>query len=677
MPQDEVPREAAVSAAPQTQGLLLVLAPSPIALAASSDAIAGSWRLAAVVLSTLLFIIAATLIRKRADLARACAFGAMLAVLAAAIPSLVHSPQAALLAWIAAVSVAFAITRSPRRRPGPRAGRARFPGGHLRTRWAAASALALFVLIGLQATPPTRLIIAPLLASLGIVSAVALHWAWHAWRDRLASLRTYALAATAVLLAPSAAAAASTEWFHPVGIALTAVMLALTSVAPAGREPVSWWEPLLGHPARLLLTTFLGLCAIGTAALLLPGTTTSGSISFSSAAFTAVSATCVTGLIVLDTPNDFTLFGQACILVLIQLGGLGIMSISTVALHSLGRRLSLRQERILSSMHGDHEISLVESLRRVLRVTFFAEAAGAAILFTLFITSGDPWPDAAWRAVFTAVSAFCNAGFALQSDSLVGYAGQPLVLHVVAVLIVLGGMAPAVSVAFFRRRSGGTLDTTARIVLWMTAGLLAAGAVAVLTLEWSNTLGELSVADRLHNAWFQSVTLRTAGFNSIDIGSVSAPALLVMLVFMFIGGSPGGTAGGVKTTTIAVLGLAMWTSIAGRREVVTGRRWLPPALLYRAIAIVGSGILVWIVVVMALLITQPISERDVVFEATSALGTVGLSTGATAALDDVGRAIIIAAMFLGRVGPLTLFLLLGSDGAPAGIRYPEGRIPLT
>lgn len=460
-----------------------------------------------------------------------------------------------------------------------------------------------------------------------------------------------------------------------VASAIDLAVLSRYRAKVAGEE--KWWGALLNHPARILATTFFSLCVAGTVLLSFPVATKDGSIEMVDAVFTAVSAVCVTGLVVLDTPHDFTLFGQGCILLLIQLGGLGIMSVTTVALHAMGQRLSLRQERLMTSMTDTSREDLIHSLSTILRFTFIAEVVGALTLSTLFIAAGDAPATGLWRGVFTAISAFCNAGFALQSDSLIPYQSNPLVLHAVAALIIFGGMAPATSLVVPRWLAGKPVPLPARIALTTTVALLAAGTFFIMSFEWNGTLSGLSRMDKIHNAWFQSATLRTAGFNSVDIAAIAGPTFMLMIVFMFIGGSPGGTAGGVKTTTIGILAMTFWTSIANRNEVVVQSRRISARTIYRAVTVVVSGVAIWFLVVLMLEVTQQISSRDLVFEATSAIGTVGLSTGATAQLDEMGKVIVGIAMFIGRIGPATLFMLLSSEQPVSDTRYPETTISIT
>ena len=437
------------------------------------------------------------------------------------------------------------------------------------------------------------------------------------------------------------------------------------------------WEILINHPARILLSTFFALCVLGIVLLSLPIATSTGAIHLVDAAFTSVSAVCVTGLIVLDTPHDFTLFGQFFILLLIQLGGLGIMSITTVALHAMGRRLSLKQERLLTSMTDTDHKDLLYSLRTILKVTFVAEVCGASLLTMLFVHAGETLGQAFWRGLFTSISAFCNAGFALQSDNLLPYQNNPFILHVVSTLILFGGLAPATTLIVPRWLRGKPISIPARIALTTTTVLLVSGTFFILAFEWNGVLAGLSFIDKIHNAWFQSVTLRTAGFNSVDIALVTNPTFMVMLVLMFIGGSPGGTAGGIKTITIGILAMTFWAKITNRNDIIIHNRRVRSATIFQAITIVASGMIVWFTVVLMLEITQQISVRDIIFEATSAIGTVGLSTGATPLLDEIGKIILMVAMFVGRIGPMTLFMLLSNDQVITKSRSPHAKIPLT
>ncbi|MGE0792029.1 MAG: TrkH family potassium uptake protein [Sandaracinaceae bacterium] len=460
---------------------------------------------------------------------------------------------------------------------------------------------------------------------------------------------------------------------------------------------------LFAHPARVLVVTFAALCGLGAVSLALPASGAAGtSVGFLDAAFTSVSAVCVTGLAVLDTPNDFSAFGQAAIALLIQVGGLGIMTFYTVALAVMGRRLSLRHERALAgALNIEERDRLVVSVRTIFLVTGVAELVGALVLFARFamtkgacaVTSAcvagatcvdgacvDSIGQAAWRAAFTSISAFCNAGFALQSDSLVAYQSDPVVLHTVGALIVLGGLSPPAVVLIPRWLRGERLPFQVSLIVWSSLALLVSGALAYGLMEWTASLAELEWFDRLGNAWFQSVTLRTAGFNSVDLAATRPATQALMTVFMFIGGSPGSTAGGVKTTTIAILILTVAAALRGQDDATAFGRRVGRRTVYKAAAVMTVGSIMVFVALIGIELTQAIEPQVAVFEVVSALGTVGLSLGATGQLDEVGKVIIIVCMFAGRVGPLTLFLFLSErprndrDVAQEEIEYLEAEV---
>jgi trk system potassium uptake protein TrkH len=238
-------------------------------------------------------------------------------------------------------------------------------------------------------------------------------------------------------------------------------------------------------------------------------------------------------------------------------------------------------------------------------------------------------------------------------------------------------MAPATSLLIPSWLTGKRVPIPAKISLVTSAALLLIGTFCVLAFEWTGVLSGLSIADKIQNAWFQSVTLRTAGFNSVDIGHISSSTFLIMILFMFIGGSPGGTAGGVKTTTIGILAMTFWSNIANKDEIIAQNRRIHSSTIYRAVTVVVAGFALWFLVVLMLETTQQISTRDLLFEATSAIGTVGLSTGATSMLDEIGKVIIILAMFAGRIGPVTLFMLLSNEQPVSDTRYPIESVSIT
>lgn len=500
---------------------------------------------------------------------------------------------------------------------------------------------------------------------LAFAAVFALRWGFCVRGERPRALLFVgsATAAAALILPVSPVLA------HLLFAAVTLVVIPSASDGALTRVVVG---TVIRHPAGPLVTSFLALCGAGALLLHIPAASTvEGGISSIDALFTAVSAVCVTGLIVLDTPNDFTFLGQAIILLFIQLGALGIMTYSAAVIIALGRRLRLRDESLIASSlsAGDHT-QLPAMVKQLMRFTFATEAIGAALLAALFRSQGDSPLEAVWRGVFTSISAFCNAGFALQTDNLIPYQQEPLILHTVGVLIVLGGLSPAAALAIPGVLRGEERRAQIYLILSVSAVLLIAGFFFIAAVEWNASLASLSWADRLHNAWFQSVTLRTAGFNSIPFDSLRPATLLIMMISMFIGGSPGGTAGGIKTTTAAILFLSIAVAIRGTKEIAVFGRRISTTTVDRAAAIVTVGALTVFVTILALLLTQAMPASEAVFESVSALGTVGLSLGGTARLDAVGKLIIAFAMFAGRVGPLSMFAFLATRETSGSVQHP-------
>lgn len=657
------------------QGILLVIAPVPLLFAwLHADApFPHAWRIAAAAAAYLACITCSAVMFKRPPIGKLFGWLSLAGCFAAAFPLIKSNPFAALAALVGIIGAGYtlhdAFVMDHRKK------RSRVTDIVLqRARW---GAVALLAVVGLaMAAGETSVIVRQgvILTSTMTSQILFVFWSWR----RYASKATVFLSCCSIffLIILLLSLKTGLMWLWAVfGGVLTIFLL------PAPRSTSErhgyWWDLLLSQPARILFTTFLSLCILGVLLLTIPTATTTGKIDLIDAAFTSVSAVCVTGLTVLDTPHDFTPIGQGFILLLIQLGGLGIMSIATVALHAIGRRISLRQERMLSTMTGAEQHDLIASLFTILKFTFVAESVGAVLLTAIFHSCGDPFGQAAWRGLFTAVSAFCNAGFALQSDSLAAYQKAPFVLHIVATLIIFGGIAPATSLLFPHWIAGRRIPVAPRIELVATATLLISGTIFMAAYEWNGALHGLSIFDKLHNAWFQSSTLRTAGFNSVKIANVAGPTFLVMICFMFVGGSPGGTAGGVKTTTISIVVLTFWANITRQNEVVIQNRRIPSAAIYRAITILASGACMWFAVVLMLEATQQIPARDIIFEATSAIGTVGLTTGATARLDEIGKIIVMIAMFAGRIGPMTLFMLLNEDTAVSASGCLDAKINVT
>jgi trk system potassium uptake protein len=459
-----------------------------------------------------------------------------------------------------------------------------------------------------------------------------------------------------------------------LGVAQAVLLLVALRSGPLFNELVAQF---IRRPALLVLSTFAAVAACGAMLLTFPAAATGVRLGPLDALFTSVSATCVTGLIVVDTPTAFSVFGEVIILVLIQIGGLGMMVLSTFATVILGGRLTLRGEQALGHMlelkTPGHAYRLV---RFIVAATLATEAVGAALLSFAFYQHGLEPAEAVWRGVFHSVSAFCNAGFALQPDSIVMFGSDTFALAVHACLIVLGGLGFVVLAwlwSRYVRRIPGRAPVQVRVVLWLSAMLLIAGALVYGLLEWNASLAGLSTYEKLLNAAFQSVTMRTAGFNSVDLTLMRPASILLMLGFMFIGASPGGTGGGIKVTTVAVLAAAVPEVIGLRGGATLFGRSVPAVTLQRAATIAVVATATAGLSLFLLLITEDAPFIVLAFEVISALGTVGLSLGVTGSLSAMGKAVIIATMFIGRVGPLTLALALGSQSKPA-IAFPETRI---
>lgn len=446
------------------------------------------------------------------------------------------------------------------------------------------------------------------------------------------------------------------------------------------------WRRL--SPAQLFVLSFAGVIALGTVGFqVIPGLYAGPPLDWLDSLFTATSAVCVTGLIVQDTATWFTPLGQAYVLVLIQLGGLGVITFATWIMVALGQRISVRQESLSLDPDSPTTVDPRGLVRDVIRFTVIMELSGAVLLWALFVPRFG-FGAAAWHAVFHAVSAFCNAGFSTLSDSLVSFRTHPAVLGVIMTLIVVGGLGflamselqrvardrPGSLFASVSGRRPGQLTVHTRLVLASTAILVVSGWMLFAVLEWNGVLAVLGPFDRLANSLFMSVTARTAGFNTVDYELVSDGANFLTILLMAIGGSPGSTAGGLKTTTIALLVLLAVARLRGRENVTIASRTVPHATVQRA---VGLAVLVFAVLTLAVFLLSTV-ETDIIahagpsgrflavmFEAASALNTVGLTMGVTDELSTLGRWVTVLLMFVGRVGPLTFVAAL-SRPARAG-----------
>lgn len=446
------------------------------------------------------------------------------------------------------------------------------------------------------------------------------------------------------------------------------------------------WKQKAIRPERVMAAGFLALIVAGGLLLSLPiATEDRQSIGLFNGLFTATSAVCVTGLVVVDTGPTFSLFGQCVLMALIQTGGLGFMIFATLVMLALGRRVSLRDRMMIrESMNATTLSGLIRLTLWYGGLALGIELIGAALLSIRFVPALG-WGRGIYYGVFHSISAFCNAGFDLFGNyaSLTGFAQDPLVVLTIAMLIILGGLG--FSVLFEAVHCMGAprrLSLHTRLVLGMTLLLLVVGTLFYLALEWNNpaTLGAegMGIGGKVMNAFFQSVTMRTAGFNTVDLAGMREASKLMSVILMFIGASPASTGGGVKTTTVSLLILLVLSVIRGQDEVNVMKRRLPADLMRRALVILVISLVVVLVGTMVLTVAEREEKDflDLLFEGMSAFGTVGVSAAGTPTLSPVSKATLIPMMYLGRVGPLTLALALAhkSTATQKHLRYPEEKI---
>ncbi|MDW7670203.1 MAG: TrkH family potassium uptake protein [Bacillota bacterium] len=435
-------------------------------------------------------------------------------------------------------------------------------------------------------------------------------------------------------------------------------------------------------PARILVLGFAGAIFIGTILLILPAASLDNqSVGFVNALFTATSAVCVTGLVVVDTGTHWTIFGKTVIGLLIQIGGIGFMTMATLFAVILGKRITLRERLVIQQAVGQTTLSgVVRFSLYMLALTFTLELLGALILSLRFVPEYGMATGLGY-AVFHAVSAFCNAGFDLIGNglSLTPYVNDPLVTLTIGMLIIFGGLGFTVILDLVSHYKTRRYALHTQLVLVMTGFLLAVGTGIYLLLEWNNpaTLGELPLFSKILAGFFQSLTTRTAGFNTIDTGSLTAASKLWTVVLMFIGGSPASTAGGIKTVTFGVMLIMAFSVIQGKENVEIFQRKIPYDIVNRAITILVIGINMLVAITMLMAILEPnFMFLDILFEVASAFGTVGLSTGITPLLGIPARLLLIFTMFTGRVGTLTIAFALASRQSQYKnlVHYPHERI---
>ena len=435
-------------------------------------------------------------------------------------------------------------------------------------------------------------------------------------------------------------------------------------------------------PNRLFVASFASVILSGGILLWFPFSATQDHLRFVDALFTSTSAVCVTGLVVVDTGKDLSILGQVITLLLIQVGGLGIITFSTVFFVLMGRGISFKGQEIVQStfLHTPRR-DFMAIAKAVLVFTLITEAGGALLLFARF-SQKVAFETALYQSLYHAISAFNNAGFSLFSDNLVGYQGDLIVNLAIMGLIVHGGIGFIVQYEVLGRlrRKQKKLSVHTKVVLFSTTILIASGAFLFYLFERNHIIKDVPTLTKLLTSLFQSVTPRTAGFNTVDIGALANPTILLLLILMFIGASPGSTGGGVKTTSAALLVMLIWNRLKGNLDVNMFNRTVPREIVSRSVSIIFASIFSVAIIWSVLLIAGggnllPLESRrffvEYLFDTVSAFGTVGLSMGITPKLNDLQKYALILMMFAGRVGPLTLAFSLSRSTERIGVTYAE------
>ncbi|MGO4496614.1 TrkH family potassium uptake protein [Paenibacillus sp. 2RAB27] len=438
-------------------------------------------------------------------------------------------------------------------------------------------------------------------------------------------------------------------------------------------------------PPQILVLGFAVIIFIGAGLLTLPLSSATGhSIPFIDAFFTAVSATCVTGLVVVDTGSAYTMFGQIVIVSLIQVGGLGFMTMATLVAFAFRKKITLKERLVLQEAFNQGSMEgIVRLIRKVIIYSLSIEAI-AAVIFTIRFSFDFGFTRGLYYGIWHAVSMFNNAGFDLFGTvdapfvSLTGYVGDFVVNFVAMMLIILGGIGFIVISDLMEFRNKRKLSLHSKVVLSMSGLLLLVGAVGIFIFEFTNirTLGSLDFGAKVLGSFFQSVTARTAGANTVDIGALRQASQFLLIILMFIGASPGSTGGGIKTTTFTILISAIITMVRGKEDIVIYRYRLAKDRILKAITLSMMALFLVIIVTMILSTTQDSSFIKILFEVTSAFGTVGLSMGLTPELTTFGKVLICITMFAGRLGTITLAYALQPKQEKELFRYPEGKITI-
>lgn len=434
----------------------------------------------------------------------------------------------------------------------------------------------------------------------------------------------------------------------------------------------------LSLPRKLILG-FMGAILIGTFLLMLPISTTSGEgLDFLTALFTITSAVCVTGLSVIDISKELNTVGQVFLMIFIQLGGLGIMTFSSLIFLLIKKKITYEEKELLKEERNVEDTGgILKFLKKVILTVVTIEGIGSIFLTIKFLKE-MPFLKAVYFGIFHSVSAFCNAGFSLFTTGLEGYSDSIIVNFTIAYLIILGGIGFGVIDSIIKsvRTKKYKLNLTAKVAIMMSCFLTIVGMILFFVLEYTNsgTIGNMSLSEKIMASFFQSVTTRTAGFNTVPMGNLRSSSIFLFCILMFIGASPGSTGGGIKTTTIGVLIVYVISIVKNRQHTTLFNRRIDWEVMNKAIAILIISIMYIATVIMIMLAVEDFSSEAIIFEAVSAFGTVGLSVGITPELSVISKILMICTMFLGRLGPMTLAIAFGGVKKVEKITFPKENI---
>lgn len=514
-------------------------------------------------------------------------------------------------------------------------------------------------------------------AIIGVMLLVNLLIIWIQKKFNLAILRYYLLDIFAIaLILLQTNMSIFFFWFYISGRQIISFIRKFSKT-----DNKSIYFQLSRNPAFFFILSFIFTIFLGTIFLMLPvSTVKEGSLGFIDALFTSTSATCVTGLVIESTGNYFSQFGQIVIILLIQIGGLGIMTISTAFAIILGQKLTMKSENLMQNLVGEsNRLDMITLVKNILLVTFVIESIGAVILYMTFrhdTTISSP----VYNSIFHSISAFCNAGFSLYDNSFENYYSNPNINFIIPALIILGGLGFSVIMDIRKniisRFNPIRLAAHTKIVLITTLLLISSGFFLYFFTEYNSTMKDFSPMERIFASFFQSVTTRTAGFNTIPNGELSDSSFLITNFLMFIGASPGSTGGGVKTTALAVIILTVFSIMRSSSDVTAFQRKIQIGTIKKVLALISIALSFLFFSVLILMIIKPenIQTKSIIFEAVSAFGTVGLSMGITSSLNFLSKSVIIFLMFFGRIGPLTIIFAISKRVRSNDIQYTNAKL---